>query len=136
MPIMAFSVGAEMDGSFAAIQRFVVIPLFLFGGAFYPLSQLPVGGAVDGQGSTAVARRRGRSRLHHRRRSTGSASPATSAMSRCGRSSARSSPTVACAGGCTHDARSSCASFRCRRSVVRRPQRMIERHVWHTAASG
>ena len=42
MPIMAFSVNAEMDGSFAAIQRFVVIPLFLFGGAFYPLSQLPV----------------------------------------------------------------------------------------------
>ncbi|MEQ1703567.1 MAG: ABC transporter permease [Ilumatobacteraceae bacterium] len=42
MPIMSFSVGAKMDGSFAAIQRFVVIPLFLFGGAFYPLSQLPV----------------------------------------------------------------------------------------------
>lgn len=41
MPIMAFSIGAEMDGSFAAIQRFVVIPLFLFGGAFYPLTQLP-----------------------------------------------------------------------------------------------
>jgi lipooligosaccharide transport system permease protein len=41
MPIMAFSVGTDLDGSFAAIQRFVVIPLFLFGGAFYPLSQLP-----------------------------------------------------------------------------------------------
>lgn len=41
MPIMAFAVNAEMDGSFAAIQRFVIIPLFLFGGAFYPLSQLP-----------------------------------------------------------------------------------------------
>jgi lipooligosaccharide transport system permease protein len=41
LPIMAYSVNAEMDGSFAAIQRFVVIPLFLFGGAFYPLTQLP-----------------------------------------------------------------------------------------------
>jgi lipooligosaccharide transport system permease protein len=41
MPIMSFSVTAQMDGSFAAIQRFVIIPLFLFGGAFYPLSQLP-----------------------------------------------------------------------------------------------
>ena len=41
MPIMAYSVGAEMDGGFPAIQRFVIIPLFLFGGAFYPLSQLP-----------------------------------------------------------------------------------------------
>lgn len=41
MPIMAFSVTAKMDGSFAAIQRFVVIPLFLFGGAFYPLDTMP-----------------------------------------------------------------------------------------------
>ncbi len=41
MPIMAYSVGAEMDGGFPAIQRFVIIPLFLFGGAFYPLAQLP-----------------------------------------------------------------------------------------------
>lgn len=42
MPIMAVSISAERDGMFPAIQRFVVIPLFLFGGAFYPLSQLPV----------------------------------------------------------------------------------------------
>ena len=41
MPIMAFSVNSEYDGAFAGIQRFVIIPLFLFGGAFYPLSQLP-----------------------------------------------------------------------------------------------
>ncbi|MEY4174305.1 MAG: hypothetical protein RI900_1470 [Actinomycetota bacterium] len=41
MPVMATSIDAEMDGQFAAIQRFVIIPLFLFGGAFYPLSQLP-----------------------------------------------------------------------------------------------
>ena len=41
MPIMAYSVGAEIDGGFPAIQRFVIIPLFLFGGAFYPLAQLP-----------------------------------------------------------------------------------------------
>ena len=42
LPIMAYSVTAKTDGSFAAVQRFVIIPLFLFGGAFYPLSQLPV----------------------------------------------------------------------------------------------
>ncbi|MFZ9629816.1 MAG: ABC transporter permease [Ilumatobacteraceae bacterium] len=41
MPIMSFSVVAKMDGVFAAIQRFVIIPLFLFGGAFYPLGRLP-----------------------------------------------------------------------------------------------
>ena len=42
MPIMAFSINAEMDGGFAALQRFFIIPLFLFGGAFYPITQLPV----------------------------------------------------------------------------------------------
>lgn len=41
MPTMAIAVAAEMDGVFAALQRFVLVPLFLFGGAFYPLSQLP-----------------------------------------------------------------------------------------------
>lgn len=41
MPIMAYSLVCEQDGAFAAIQRFVLIPLFLFGGAFYPLTQLP-----------------------------------------------------------------------------------------------
>ena len=38
---MAVSVKAEHDGVFANLNRFVVIPLFLFGGAFYPLSKLP-----------------------------------------------------------------------------------------------
>jgi len=41
MPLMAFSVRAKADSAFPTIQRFVIIPLFLFGGAFYPLSQLP-----------------------------------------------------------------------------------------------
>jgi lipooligosaccharide transport system permease protein len=41
MPTMAIALNAETDGVFAALQRFVLLPLFLFGGAFYPLSQLP-----------------------------------------------------------------------------------------------
>lgn len=41
MPVMAFAIGVKLDGAFAGVQRFVIIPLFLFGGAFYPLSQLP-----------------------------------------------------------------------------------------------
>jgi lipooligosaccharide transport system permease protein len=41
MPLMAIAVTAQLDGTFAALQRFVIIPLFLFGGAFYPLTQLP-----------------------------------------------------------------------------------------------
>ncbi len=42
MPIMAFSINVKLDGAFAGLQRFLIIPLFLFGGAFYPISQLPI----------------------------------------------------------------------------------------------
>lgn len=42
MPLMAFSSLPKHDQGFAAMNRFVIIPLFLFGGAFYPVSQLPV----------------------------------------------------------------------------------------------
>jgi lipooligosaccharide transport system permease protein len=41
MPLMAFSILRKSDEGFSAMNRFVVIPLFLFGGAFYPISQLP-----------------------------------------------------------------------------------------------
>lgn len=41
MPLMAFAARRKLDGGFPAMQRFVIIPLFLFGGAFYPISQLP-----------------------------------------------------------------------------------------------
>jgi lipooligosaccharide transport system permease protein len=41
MPLMAFSSLPRHDQGFAAINRFLIIPLFLFGGAFYPVSQLP-----------------------------------------------------------------------------------------------
>lgn len=42
MPLMAFSIPRKTDGGFAAMNRFLIIPLFLFGGAFYPITQLPV----------------------------------------------------------------------------------------------
>ena len=41
MPILAFSASQSNDSGFAVIQRFIVMPLFLFGGAFFPLSKLP-----------------------------------------------------------------------------------------------
>ena len=41
MPIAAWTSTRESDVSFPAILRFVVMPMFLFGGAFYPISQLP-----------------------------------------------------------------------------------------------
>ena len=40
-PIMAFSATQRDDGNFAALFRFVITPLFLFSGTFFPISQLP-----------------------------------------------------------------------------------------------
>lgn len=41
MPTAAYAATRENDGGFAAYQRFVITPLLLFGGAFFPVSQLP-----------------------------------------------------------------------------------------------
>lgn len=40
-PISAYSVTRERDSGFAALQRFVITPMFLFSGTFFPVSQLP-----------------------------------------------------------------------------------------------
>lgn len=40
-PIAAWSVTRTMDASFVPLFRFVIAPLFLFSGAFFPVSQLP-----------------------------------------------------------------------------------------------
>ena len=42
MPLLAFSASLKDDaGQFAAVQRFVFTPMFLFSGTFYPLATLP-----------------------------------------------------------------------------------------------
>jgi len=43
MPIAAWIATRHTDSSFPAILRFGIIPMFLFGGAFYPVDQLPSG---------------------------------------------------------------------------------------------
>jgi lipooligosaccharide transport system permease protein len=40
-PIVAFSATQEKDAAFAVIYRFVVVPLFLFSGIFFPITRLP-----------------------------------------------------------------------------------------------
>ena len=40
-PITAFAATQKSDGNFAALFRFVITPLFLFSGTFFPISQLP-----------------------------------------------------------------------------------------------
>lgn len=42
LPLLAFSASLKDDaGQFAAVQRFVFTPMFLFSGTFYPLETLP-----------------------------------------------------------------------------------------------
>jgi lipooligosaccharide transport system permease protein len=40
-PVVAFAATTQNDAGFAALFRFVVTPLFLFGGVFFPVEQLP-----------------------------------------------------------------------------------------------
>ncbi len=42
MPIAAWTVTREVDMSFVIINRFIIMPLTLFAGTFYPVSQLPL----------------------------------------------------------------------------------------------
>jgi lipooligosaccharide transport system permease protein len=42
-PLAAFAVTQDSEGGFSLIFRLVVVPLFLFSGVFFPISQLPVG---------------------------------------------------------------------------------------------
>lgn len=41
LPLTAWTATRTTDKSFPAILRFGIIPMFLFGGAFYPIEQLP-----------------------------------------------------------------------------------------------
>jgi lipooligosaccharide transport system permease protein len=40
-PIAAFAATRQTDGAFAALFRFGIMPMFLFSGTFFPVSQLP-----------------------------------------------------------------------------------------------
>jgi lipooligosaccharide transport system permease protein len=42
-PVVAYAVSADSERGFSAIYRFIVIPMFLFSGTFFPISQLPAG---------------------------------------------------------------------------------------------
>lgn len=41
LPVTAWTASREADASFPVILRFAIIPMFLFGGVFYPVDQLP-----------------------------------------------------------------------------------------------
>jgi lipooligosaccharide transport system permease protein len=42
-PLAAFAITQNGDGGFSLVFRLGIIPLFLFSGVFFPISQLPVG---------------------------------------------------------------------------------------------
>jgi lipooligosaccharide transport system permease protein len=42
-PLTAYSIGLDSDLSFPMIMRLAILPLFLFSGTFFPISQLPRG---------------------------------------------------------------------------------------------
>jgi lipooligosaccharide transport system permease protein len=42
-PVTAFSISRESEQGLSAMFRFVIIPMFLFSGTFFPVTQLPVG---------------------------------------------------------------------------------------------
>lgn len=41
-PVSAFSATQDKDSAFSTLYRFAIIPMFLFSGTFFPISQLPV----------------------------------------------------------------------------------------------
>lgn len=44
LPLMAYAASITKErGQFALVQRFIIMPLFLFSGTFFPLTNLPVG---------------------------------------------------------------------------------------------
>jgi lipooligosaccharide transport system permease protein len=42
LPLMAFTASQRTDTSFSSIFRFIITPLYLLGGAFFPISKLPI----------------------------------------------------------------------------------------------
>jgi lipooligosaccharide transport system permease protein len=43
MPLAGYAATRENEATFPPILRFVIVPMFLFSGAFFPVSQMPLG---------------------------------------------------------------------------------------------
>ena len=41
-PMAAYAATCESDGAFIAVNRFAIVPMFLFSGTFFPIARLPV----------------------------------------------------------------------------------------------
>ena len=76
-PVVAWAVTQDRDTGFSVVFRFVMIPLFLFSGTFFPVTQLPAVIRAPGVRHAAVARRRPvpRTGARDRDRGLGAAAP-------------------------------------------------------------
>src|SRR6266571_2390811 len=42
MPFAAYAATVDSDAAFVPVNRFIVVPMFLFSGTFFPVSRLPL----------------------------------------------------------------------------------------------
>ncbi len=75
--LIAFTATQKNDVGFSAVFRFIINPLFLFSGTFFPLTQLPEPAAGHRVADAAVPRRPARAWLdpRHARAASGAAEP-------------------------------------------------------------
>ena len=75
--LIAFTATQKNDVGFSAVFRFIINPLFLFSGTFFPLTQLPEPLQLIAWADAALPRRRARprGRPRHARPGPGSAAP-------------------------------------------------------------
>ena len=66
MPMAAWTASRKTEQSFAFVFRFIITPLFLFSGTFFPIEQLPDVLRVDRLVHAALPRRRADARAGHR----------------------------------------------------------------------
>ena len=87
-PLYGFSAGLENQGGFAIVYRVMLVPLFLFSGAFFPIEQ--------------PARRHAVARVWRPRSGTASTSPGCSrparSTGRCSPCTSPTSPSCSCVG--------------------------------------
>ena len=105
LPLMAYAASIKEDkGQFAMVMRFIVMPLFLFSGTFFPLDTLPARRPLDRLDFTDLARNGtwpgGQLRVRGSRRCSPSS---TSSSCWAWRLPAGSSPSASSPGGWAHE---------------------------------
>ena len=117
MPMAALAAGVEDDRTFVTIFRFLIVPMFLFSGTFFPISQLPLGFELAAYVTPIW---HGVELCRMLTLGTVELGPRSATPPTCspGRSSASSWRGARTAGGCSDDARSCSARSICRAAAA------------------